>query len=58
MEYTKSVVPAIRQLLPYSRIRGWVEDFTMDVDVLLLEGEVHLSRKPVRRTCNQIKPPN
>lgn len=48
MEYTKTVVPTVRQVLPRRRVRGWVEDFTTDAYVLLLEGETHLSRKPVR----------
>ncbi|GJJ13798.1 hypothetical protein Clacol_008055 [Clathrus columnatus] len=45
-EFAKSVVPSTREILPRSHVRGWVEDFTMDVDVLLLEGEIHLERKP------------
>ncbi|GJJ13806.1 hypothetical protein Clacol_008063 [Clathrus columnatus] len=46
IEFAKSVVSSSREIVPRGRVRGWVEDFTMDVDVLLLEGEVHLERKP------------
>ncbi|GJJ13799.1 hypothetical protein Clacol_008056 [Clathrus columnatus] len=46
MEYTRTVAPTIRQVLPRSRVHGWVEDFTLNADVLFLEGETHLSRKP------------
>lgn len=41
MEYTKTIMPTIRQVLPYRRVRGSVEDFTTDAYVLLLE-EKHI----------------
>lgn len=47
MDYTKTVVDPIRQVVPRSRVRGLVEDFTVTAEVLLLEGETHLGRKPV-----------
>ncbi|KAG8905648.1 hypothetical protein FRB99_008489 [Tulasnella sp. 403] len=47
MEFQKSVVEPIRQVVPRSRLRGWVEDYdTIDVDTLVLRGETHLRRKP------------
>lgn len=48
MDYSKTVVDPIRQVVPRSRVRGLVEDFTVTAEVLLLEGETHLGRKPVR----------
>ena len=49
MDYTKTVVDPIRQVVPRSRVRGLVEDFrAVTAKVLLLEGETHLGRKPVR----------
>jgi hypothetical protein len=48
MDYTKTVVDPIRQVVPRSRVRGVVEDYTVTATVLLLEGETHLGRKPVR----------
>lgn len=47
MEMTKTVVEPIRQVAPRSMLRGWVDQFyDKTEDVLLLEGEVHLERKP------------
>jgi hypothetical protein len=49
MDYTKSVVDPIKQVAPRSRLRGMVEDYNdIDTDVLVLAGETHLGRKPVR----------
>jgi hypothetical protein len=49
MEYTKAVVDPIRQIVPRGQVRGFVEEYTIvDQEVLLLEGETHIYRKPVR----------
>ncbi|KIJ45168.1 hypothetical protein M422DRAFT_207427 [Sphaerobolus stellatus SS14] len=45
LEYIKAVVDPIREVVPRSRVRGFVEDFTVNTEVLLLEGETHLGRK-------------
>lgn len=48
-EWLKSVVRPIKQVAPLRTIRGWHEDYAfMDYDVIVLEGETHLGRKPVR----------
>lgn len=50
MDYTKSVVEPLKQVAPRSRLRGMVENYSeIDTDVLVLAGETHLSRKPVRK---------
>ncbi|KAG9043074.1 hypothetical protein FS837_010058 [Tulasnella sp. UAMH 9824] len=47
MEWLKSVVQPIKQVAPLRSIRGWQEDYAfLDHDVVLLEGEIHLGRKP------------
>ncbi|KAF8575349.1 hypothetical protein K439DRAFT_1370155 [Ramaria rubella] len=46
MDYTKTVVDPIKQVVPRSRVRGFLEDYTVEAEVLLLEGETHLGRKP------------
>ncbi|KAG8903163.1 hypothetical protein FRB99_003664 [Tulasnella sp. 403] len=47
MDYLKSVVEPIKQVAPLSRLRGWVDDYDqVDADILVLEGETHLGRKP------------
>lgn len=47
MEWLKSVVKPIKQVAPLRSIRGWQEDYAfLDHDVVLLEGEIHLGRKP------------
>lgn len=47
MDYLKSVVTPIKQAAPLSRIRGWVDDYNhITTDILVLEGETHLGRKP------------
>lgn len=44
----KHVVFPIRQAIPRRRIRGWVDDFDMKTeDVLILTEETHADRKPV-----------
>lgn len=46
-EWLKSVVRPIKQVAPLRTIRGWHEDYAfMDYDVIVLEGETHLGRKP------------
>lgn len=48
MDYTKTVVEPIRQVVPRYTLRGFKEDYgDVDADVLLIEGEIHLGRKPV-----------
>lgn len=50
MDYTKSVVEPMKQVAPRSRLRGMVEDYIdIDTNVLVLAGETHLNRKPVRK---------
>ncbi|KAG8844180.1 hypothetical protein FRB96_003249 [Tulasnella sp. 330] len=47
MDYLKSVVEPIRQVAPAHRIHGWVDDYSgVTEDVLVIEGEIHLNRKP------------
>ena len=47
LDYTKTVVNPIRQVVPRSSIRGWIDEYKdMDADVLVLAGETHLYRKP------------
>jgi hypothetical protein len=47
MEYVKSVVNPIKQVARYSFLRGFMDDYSyVTQDVLLLEGETHLGRKP------------
>ncbi|KAG8701332.1 hypothetical protein FRC09_005427 [Ceratobasidium sp. 395] len=46
-DWMKSVVDHMLQVAPRSQLRGLVEDYDwVDTEVLLLEGEVHLDRKP------------
>lgn len=57
MEYIKSVTFPIKQVAPRETLRGLWEDYGhLTEDVVLLEGEVHYQRKPVRSSssvCNQ-----
>ncbi|KAI0068212.1 hypothetical protein BV25DRAFT_1818597 [Artomyces pyxidatus] len=47
MDYTKTVVDPIRQVVPRYSLRGFTEDYQfVDADVVLLAGETHLGRKP------------
>lgn len=49
MDYLKSVVQPIKQVAPRSSLKGLVDDYAhLDENVVLLEGETHLNRKPVR----------
>ena len=44
----KSVVDHMLEVAPRSQLRGLVDDYgEVDEQVLLLEGEIHLDRKPV-----------
>ncbi|KAG9099445.1 hypothetical protein FS749_001252 [Ceratobasidium sp. UAMH 11750] len=46
-DWMKSVVDHMLEVAPRSRLRGLVEDYGwVDREVLLLEGEIHLNRKP------------
>ncbi|KDQ16760.1 hypothetical protein BOTBODRAFT_106823 [Botryobasidium botryosum FD-172 SS1] len=47
MDYLKSVVEPIKQVAPVWRLRGMKDDFdSVNDDILVLEGETHLNRKP------------
>ncbi|KAH9952603.1 hypothetical protein BC827DRAFT_1274389 [Russula dissimulans] len=47
MEFAKSVVQPIKEVVPRSTIRGFKEDYYhVDADVVVLAGETHLGRKP------------
>lgn len=47
VDLTKDVVTPIRKVAPYTKLRGFIEDYAnLDHDVVLLEGEIHLNRKP------------
>jgi hypothetical protein len=49
MDFMKHVVYPIRQAAPRDTLRGLQEDYGyLTADVVLLAGEVHLWRKPVR----------
>lgn len=48
MDYVKHVAEPIRQVAPRTSLRSLKDDWGhITADVLLLSGEVHLSRKPV-----------
>ena len=48
MDYLKSVVEPLKQIAPISSLRGLVDDYDhFKEEVVLLEGETHLNRKPV-----------
>lgn len=50
MEWLKSVVEPIKQVAPRSALKGLIDDYENEAaDVLLLEGETHVGRKPVCR---------
>jgi len=47
MDFAKDVVKPIRRIAPYATLRGFVEDYAgLEHDIVLLEGEIHLGRKP------------
>ena len=47
-ELEKTIIQPIRQVVPRSSIRGFKDDYYhVDTDVVLIEGEVHVGRKPV-----------
>lgn len=47
LDYNKAVVEPSRQVAPLHELRGVANDWGhIDADVLLLEGEIHLHRKP------------
>ena len=47
MDYLKAVVDPVRQTAPLNRLKGLVDDYDhITEDVLVLEGETHLGRKP------------
>ncbi|QRV91013.1 O-FucT domain protein [Ceratobasidium sp. AG-Ba] len=46
-DWMKSVVDRMLEVAPRSRLRGLVDEYDrIDAEVLLLEGEIHLDRKP------------
>ena len=48
-ELERSIIQPIKQVAPRSSIRGFKDDyFHVDSDVVLLSGETHVWRKPVR----------
>lgn len=47
MDYLKSVVDPIKQVAPMRWVKAWYEDYKdQDTDIVVLEGETHLGRKP------------
>ncbi|KAG8904900.1 hypothetical protein FRC01_008555, partial [Tulasnella sp. 417] len=47
IDYHKSVVQPTKQVAPLRWVKGWQDDYkNTDTDILLLEGETHLGRKP------------
>lgn len=51
MDYVKNVVNPIRDVAPRDTLRGLREDWGhFQEDVVLLEGEIHYTRKPVSAT--------
>lgn len=52
MDYAKTVVNPMRQVVNRSTIRGFKDDYYhLDADVVVLAGETHLYRKPVSNPC-------
>lgn len=48
MDYAKTIVEPIKQVVHRSTIRGFKDDYYhVDADVVVLAGETHLYRKPV-----------
>lgn len=55
MDYVKHVAEPIRQVAPRNVIRGFVDEYGHSMaDVLLLAGELHLGRKPVRGSLSNL----
>lgn len=49
MDYIKNVVNPIRQVAPRDSSRGLREDYRhVNAGVILLEGEIHYERKPIK----------
>lgn len=49
MEYVRTVTEPIKQVSLGERMKGWWDDYKdISEEVLLLEGETHYQRKPVR----------
>ncbi|KIO28545.1 hypothetical protein M407DRAFT_242976, partial [Tulasnella calospora MUT 4182] len=47
MDYLKSVVQPIKQVAPLRWVKGWQDDYkNAGTDIVVLEGETHLGRKP------------
>lgn len=56
MDYLKSVVEPVRQVTPINRIHGWADDYSnVTDDILVIEGEIHLNRKPGGMRFTSIK---
>jgi hypothetical protein len=47
MDYTKAVIKPIREVARHDSIHGLIQEYkNVTQDVFLLEGEIHLNRKP------------
>jgi hypothetical protein len=47
MDYAKTVINPIRQVVRHDSIHGLIQEYkNVTQDVFLLEGEIHLNRKP------------
>ena len=56
MDHLKSTVGPQKQITPREHIKGLVDDYgDITEDVLLLEGETHLSRKPVSSAKRDVR---
>ena len=54
-ELDRTIIRPIKQVAPRSSIRGFKDDYYhVDSDVVLLSGETHIWRKPVRITPHYI----
>jgi hypothetical protein len=50
-ELDRTIIQPIKQVAPRSSLRGFKDDYYhVDSDVVLLSGETHVWRKPVRLT--------
>ncbi len=48
-ELDRAIIQPIKQVAPRSSIRGFKDDYNhVDTDVVVVEGETHVWRKPVR----------
>jgi hypothetical protein len=48
LDYAKTVIGHLKQVVPRSSIRGFKDDYDdVDADVVVLAGETHVMTKPV-----------